>query len=119
MGQSQSHTPHRIDRKAIQHQIHQRRGRKAAQCRRPAESHRVKALSSSSKRRGSMNLLADLGWLRRAPADLGERCRSIAGNPKQPDMASDTALLDVANYALDINQLTRVSKLVADPSEKS
>jgi predicted enzyme involved in methoxymalonyl-ACP biosynthesis len=61
-----------------------------------------------------MNLLADLGWLRRAPADLRERCRAIAGNPNSPDIASDTALIDVANYALDINQLTRVGKLVAE-----
>jgi FkbH-like protein len=61
-----------------------------------------------------MNLLAELGWLRCAPADLRERCRAIAGNPSPPDIATDSALIDVASYALDINQLMRVSKLVAE-----
>lgn len=50
-----------------------------------------------------MNLLADLGWLRRPPADLRDRCRSLAASLSEPDLASDTALVDVANYALDMN----------------
>jgi len=61
-----------------------------------------------------MNLLADLGWLRRPPADIRDRFRSMAGNPNQPDIVSDTALIDIASYALDINQLTRVSRLATD-----
>jgi FkbH-like protein len=61
-----------------------------------------------------MNLLADLGWLRRAPADLRNRCRSIAQNLNQPDTESDTALVDITSHALDFNQLTHVSRLVAD-----
>jgi hypothetical protein len=61
-----------------------------------------------------MNLLADLGWLRRTPADIRDCLRSMAGNPNQPDIVSDTALIDIASYALDINQLTRVSRRATD-----
>src|SRR5713226_4002617 len=61
-----------------------------------------------------MNLLADLGWLRRPPGDLRDRCRSLRGSVGEPDLAFDTALVDIASYGLDINQLTWVSRLVAD-----
>src|SRR5260221_4035171 len=61
-----------------------------------------------------MNLLADLGWLRRPPRDLRDRCRSLRGSVGEPDLAFDTALVDIASYGLDINQLTWVSRLVAD-----
>jgi FkbH-like protein len=55
--------------------------------------------------------LTNLAWLRCAPADFRERCRSLGANTNEPDIASDTALIDIANHALDINQLIRVSKL--------
>jgi FkbH-like protein len=61
-----------------------------------------------------MNLLSDLGWLRRPPADLRDRCRSLSGTVSEPDLAFDTALADIASYGLDINQLTRLTRLVAD-----
>lgn len=62
----------------------------------------------------AMNLLAELGWLRGVPADFRERCRSFASKTNEPDISFDTALVDVANYALDINQLIRVGRLVSD-----
>jgi HAD superfamily phosphatase (TIGR01681 family) len=65
-----------------------------------------------------MNLLAELRWLRRAPADFRERCRSLASDAREPDIFFDTALVDVANYALDINQLIRVGRLVTDRLKK-
>ena len=61
-----------------------------------------------------MNLLAELGWLRRPPGDLRARCRSLGSSVSEADLAFDTALVDVASYGLDINQLTWVSRLVAD-----
>jgi FkbH-like protein len=61
-----------------------------------------------------MSLLADLAWLRRPPADLRDRCRSLKGRVSKPDLAFDTALADIASYGLDINQLAWVGKLVAD-----
>jgi FkbH-like protein len=65
------------------------------------------------------NLLANLGWLRRAPADFRERCRSLAGKTNEPDIVSDTELIDIANHALDINQLIRVGKLSTDRVKSS
>jgi len=60
-----------------------------------------------------MNLLADLGWLRRPPIDLRDRCRSLGAEASEPNLDFDTALLDVANHALDINQLIWLNKLVS------
>jgi FkbH-like protein len=61
-----------------------------------------------------VSFLADLGWLRPPPPDLRARCRSLAASVSKPDVAFDTALVDIAGHGLDINQLTWVSRLVAD-----
>lgn len=60
-----------------------------------------------------MELLADLGWLRRAPQDFNDRCRAIASRVEEPDAGSDIELIDLANYALDLNQLGRLGKTAA------
>jgi FkbH-like protein len=59
-----------------------------------------------------MSLLADLGWLRRPPGDLRDRCRVLGHSVNEPDLAFDTALVDIGSYGLDINQLNWVSRLV-------
>ena len=64
-----------------------------------------------------MNLLTELGWLRRPPGNLRDRCRSLSHRMSEPDIAFDTALVDVASHGLDINQLAWVSKLVAGRSK--
>ena len=44
-----------------------------------------------------MNLLTELGWLRRPPGNLRDRCRSLSHRMSEPDIAFDTALVDVAS----------------------
>src|SRR5260221_5457633 len=60
-----------------------------------------------------MDLLADLGWLRRAPADLRDRCKALSTHLDDPDLDTDLALVDLATYSLDGNQLDRLARLVA------
>jgi FkbH-like protein len=55
--------------------------------------------------------LVELPWLRRAPVDFRDRCRSLAERVKHPDAACDIALFDMSNHALDMNQLGRIGKL--------
>ena len=43
-----------------------------------------------------MDLLADLGWLRRAPQDFNDRCRALASRAEDPDRGlSDVELIDL------------------------
>lgn len=63
-----------------------------------------------------MDLLADLGWLRRAPQDFNDRCRALAGRAEAFDADSDVELIDLANHALDLNQLGRLGKIAAKRS---
>ncbi len=58
-----------------------------------------------------MDWLVDLGWLRRAPGDFRDRCRSLAERADEPDAAFDVELVDLANHALDMNQLGGSEKL--------
>lgn len=60
-----------------------------------------------------MELLADLGWLRRAPQEFNDRCRRLAGRAEPFDAAFDVELIDLANHALDLNQLARIGKIAA------
>jgi FkbH-like protein len=55
--------------------------------------------------------LVELAWLRRAPEDFRDRCRSLADLVKKPDTACDVALFDLSNHALDMNQLGRIGKV--------
>ena len=60
-----------------------------------------------------MDLLADLGWLRRAPDDFRQRCNSLVSRMGEPDEDADIELIELANHALDLNQLGRLSKIAA------
>ena len=55
------------------------------------------------------NLLADLSWLPRPPADLAARCRMLNGESE--DLGNRVRAL--ASYGLDENQLVRLSKVIA------
>jgi FkbH-like protein len=55
--------------------------------------------------------LVQLGWLRRAPDDFKDRCRTLARRAEAPDAAFDLELVDVANHALDMNQLGRLGQI--------
>lgn len=63
-----------------------------------------------------MELLAELGWLRRAPEDFNGRCRVLASRTQEFDAGSDVELIDLANHALDLNQLGRLGKIAAKRS---
>lgn len=63
-----------------------------------------------------MELLADLKWLRRATPDFNNRCRALASRVEEPDAGYDVELVDLANYALDLNQLGRLGKIVVKRS---
>lgn len=60
-----------------------------------------------------MDDIAELPWLRRAPHDFNSRCRSLAVRCDEPDTAFDIDSIDLANHALDLNQLGRIGKIVA------
>lgn len=64
-----------------------------------------------------MDLLADLGWLRRAPEDFRQRCKSLDSRTGEPDAETDAELIELANHALDLNQLERLGKLAAKRSQ--
>lgn len=64
-----------------------------------------------------MNVLADLGWLRRAPVDFRQRCKDLDSRTSGFDADADAELIDLANHALDLNQLGRLGKLVAKRSQ--
>src|SRR6185437_5602000 len=67
--------------------------------------------SNASERAAHMtgNLLADLSWLPRPPADLAARCRMLNGESE--DLGNRVRAL--ASYGLDENQLVRLSKVIA------
>ncbi|QGN56144.1 HAD family hydrolase [Novosphingobium sp. Gsoil 351] len=64
-----------------------------------------------------MDLLADLGWLRRAPGDFRQRCKQLDSRTGGIDAEADAELIDLANHALDLNQLGRLGKLAARRSQ--
>jgi len=64
--------------------------------------------------KSDLDSLSNLTWLRPAPTDFRKRCRFLADYPNGPDTVSDSELIDIANHALDINQLIRVGKLSSD-----
>jgi FkbH-like protein len=54
-----------------------------------------------------IEILRDLLWLPRAPADFRQRCKDFLGAARDA-----AALRHLASHALDINQLTRLAQLV-------
>ena len=54
------------------------------------------------------NLYIDLAWLRRPPADFKSRCEALA---LEVDL-NGTAAKQLATYALDVNNLTRLAKII-------
>ena len=58
-------------------------------------------------------MLADLGWLRRVPGDFRQRCKHLDSRIAGIDTSADAELIDLANHALDLNQLGRLGKLAA------
>src|SRR5579859_5261774 len=56
-----------------------------------------------------MSLYADLSWLPRPPADFPVLCRSALDQPE----GLGHRIRSLASYALDQNQLVRLTKLIA------